>query len=199
MIHIKKYKPWIFYPSSLCDTFPENPATKVLSGEYNFQIEMKITLLNTIDVNGTVFSILTNYTALDIHKNLLFFTIRFEDGTSKFYQFPFQIYNGVEIDFKLIHISKEYLKIFINNEEQLNVELNELSLYLDNSPCMVFGANSYSHIDENSNSTELKLHEFKLYEKSKLLAHHTFDEIIFNKSVDKTGNLNFIHHKILEC
>jgi hypothetical protein len=64
---------------------------------------------------------------------------------------------------------------------------------------MVFGANSYSHIDENSNSTELKLYEFKLYEKSKLLVHHTFDEIIFNKSVDKTGNLNFIHHKILEC
>ena len=62
-----------------------------------------------------------------------------------------------------------------------------MSLYSDNSPCMVFGANSYSHIDENSNSTELKLHEFKLYEKSKLLAHHTCDDIIFNKSIDKTA------------
>ena len=40
MIHIKKYNPWIFYPSVLCDTFPENPATRVLSGNYNFQIEI---------------------------------------------------------------------------------------------------------------------------------------------------------------
>ena len=45
----------------------------------------------------------------------------------------------------------------------------------------------------------MEMHEFKLYKKKKLLAHHTFDEIIFNKSVDKTGNLNFMHHKILEC
>jgi hypothetical protein len=111
MIHIEKNKPWIFYPSVLCDTFPENPATKVLSGEYNFQIEMKLTLLDTVDKNGTVFAILPKYTGLDIHKNLLFFTVKFEDETSQFYQFPFQISDGVEIDLKLIHISKTYFYV----------------------------------------------------------------------------------------
>jgi hypothetical protein len=199
MIHIKKGNPWIFYPSSLCDTFPENPATKVLSGDRNFQLELKCTLLDTIDTNGTVFCILPKYMGLDIHKNLLFFTVKFEDETSKFYQFPFQISNGVDIDLKMIHVAKNYLKIFINNEEQLNLDLKDLGMCVDTNPCIVFGANSYSHINETSNSTELRLYEFKLYEKSKLLAHHTFDEFIFNKSVDKTGNLNFIHHKILEC
>jgi hypothetical protein len=199
MIHIEKNKPWIFYPSVLCDTFPENPATKVLSGEYNFQIEMKLTLLDTVDKNGTVFAILPKYTGLDIHKNLLFFTVKFEDESSQFYQFPFQISDGVEIDLKLIHISKTYLKVFINDIEQLSIDLKPLGLYVDNNPCIVFGSNSFSHIDENSNSTELYMHEFKVYEKSELLAHHTCDEFIFNKSVDKTGNLNFLHHKILEC
>ena len=33
MIHIKKYKPWIFYPSALCDSYPENPANKIISGD----------------------------------------------------------------------------------------------------------------------------------------------------------------------
>jgi hypothetical protein len=58
MIHIKKYKPWIFYPSALCDSYPENPANKIISGEHDFQLEMRITLLDTEDKNGTVFSIL---------------------------------------------------------------------------------------------------------------------------------------------
>ena len=199
MIHIKKNNPWIFYPSVLCDTFPENPATKVISGDHNFQIEMKMTLLETLDNNYTVFTILPKYTGLDIHKNMLFFTVRFEDDSSQFYQFPFAIHDGVEIDLKMIHIPKKQLQIFINEEEQLNLSLKDLGLYIDNNPCIVFGANSFSHVNESSNCTELYLHEFKLYEKKKLLAHHTCDEFIFNKSVDKTGNLNFIHHKILEC
>ena len=199
MIHIRKGNPWLFYPSALCDTFPENPATKVLSGDKNFQLELKCTLLDTINTNGTIFCILPKYMGLDIHKNLLFFTVKFEDGSSKFFQFPFQISNGVDINLKMIHVAKNYLKISINNEEQLNLDLKELSMCVDDNPCIFFGANSYSHIDETSNSTELHLYEFKLYEKTKLLAHHTFDEFIFNKSVDKTGNLNFIHHKILEC
>jgi hypothetical protein len=62
MIHIEKNKPWIFYPSVLCDSYPENPANKIISGEYDFQIEMRITLLDTEDKNGTVFSILPKYT-----------------------------------------------------------------------------------------------------------------------------------------
>jgi hypothetical protein len=199
MIHIKKYNPWIFYPSVLCDTFPENPATRVLSGNYNFQIEIRLTLLDTLDKNATVFAILPKYTGLDIHKNMLFFTIRYEDDSSQFYQFPFPIHDGAEIDMKITHVSKKYLKIYINEEEQLNINLETLGLYIDTNPCIVFGANNYNHVDNTSNSTELYMHEFKVYEKSNLLAHHTCDEFIFNKSVDKTGNLNFLHHKILEC
>lgn len=199
MIHIEKNKPWIFYPSVLCDSYPENPANKIISGEYDFQIEMRITLLDTEDKNGTVFSILPKYTGLDIHKNLLFFTVKFEDESSQFYQFPFTIYNNVDIDLKMTHVSKKYLKITINDDEQLNLNLEKLGLYNDSNPCIVFGSNSFSHINENSNCTELEMHEFKVYEKNKLLSHHTCDEFIFNKSVDKTGNLNFLHHKILEC
>jgi hypothetical protein len=99
----------------------------------------------------------------------------------------------------MIHVSKKSLTIYINDEVQLDLSLEKLGLFIESNPCIVFGANSYSHVDENSNSTELYLHEFKVYEKSKLLAHHTCDDIIFNKSIDKTGNLNFLHHKILEC
>jgi hypothetical protein len=199
MIHIKKYSPWIFYPSVLCDTFPENPATKILSGEYNFKIEMRLTLLDTLDKNATVFTILPKYCGLDIHKNMLFFTVRFEDDSSQFFQFPFAIHDGVEIDLKMVHVPKKSLIIFINDEVQLDLSLEKLGLYIDSNPCIVFGANSFSHVDETSNSTEMFIHEFKVYEKNKLITHHTCEDFIFNKSIDKTGNLNFLHHKILEC
>jgi len=199
MIHIEKGKPWMFHPKCLCETFPENAATKILSGEYNFQIEMKMTLLDTSSGNGTIFCILPKYTGLDIHKNILFFTVKYEDESSKFYQFPFTISDGIHIHLKMIHVAKKYLKILINEEEQLNLNLENLGLYSCDNSCIVFGANRYTEIDENANLAEFHLYEFKLYEKANLLTHHTFDEFIFNKSVDKTGNLNFIHHKILEC
>jgi hypothetical protein len=198
MIHVKKGDPWILFPSSLCDTFPEVPATKVLSGEHDFEINLNCTLLDTVDINATVFAILPKYTGLDIHKNLLFFTVKFEDETSEYFQFPFIIYNGVDMELKLIHKSNRFLRIYINDEEQLNLDLKIKGLYRENNSCIVFGANSYNDCNENSNITELNLHEFSLLSKNKLLAHHTFDNIIFNKSVDKTGNLNFIHNKIIK-
>ncbi len=199
MIHIEKYKPWVFYPNGLCETFPEHPATKIISGEFDFRLEMKLTLLDTVDKNGTVFVILPKYTGLNIHKNMLFFTVYFEDGSSQYYQFPINIWNGIEIDLKLVHVPKKSLTIDINGLEQLNLDLTLLGLYQDSNPSIVFGADRFADIDENSNCAELDINEFKVYQNEKLLCHHTCHDFIFNKSVDITGNLNFLHHKIKEC
>ena len=40
MLEIKKSNPWIFWPSSICDTLPEKPANKILSGEHYFKLKI---------------------------------------------------------------------------------------------------------------------------------------------------------------
>ena len=37
MLEIKKGNPWIFWPSSICDSLPEIPADKFLNGKHSYQ------------------------------------------------------------------------------------------------------------------------------------------------------------------
>ncbi len=44
MLKINKGEPWVFWPSSICDTFPEKPANLLLSGEHDFEFELTFIL-----------------------------------------------------------------------------------------------------------------------------------------------------------
>ena len=98
---------------------------------------------------------------------------------------------------KVVANQGKYLKITINDDEQLNLNLEKLGLYNDSNPCIVFRSNSFSHINENSNCTELEMHEFKLYEKSKedykaieeLVERATPKEIIYDYMCPKCQNI----------
>ena len=61
MLEIRKGNPWIFWPSSICDTFPINPANKRLNGNHSFTMELDITLLDNSKSKKTIFSILPMY------------------------------------------------------------------------------------------------------------------------------------------
>ena len=36
MLKLNKGEPWVFWPSSICDTFPENPGNRILRGDFYF-------------------------------------------------------------------------------------------------------------------------------------------------------------------
>ena len=40
MLEIRKGNPWIFWPSSICDTFPLDPANKKLNGKFSFTLDI---------------------------------------------------------------------------------------------------------------------------------------------------------------
>lgn len=190
MIHIKKYNPWVFYIKSSYNEYENLSINKIINGNSNFELKFKIKLL---EINsGTIFCLLPTYMGLDIYENRLIFTIRFANNISKFYELPFNIKDEIDIDFKLVHSANKFLKIFINNFEELNVDLTDIGMSADENGYMIFGANKYLDItqdEENSNSIELELHELKLSQNDKTIINNKFDEMIFNKLVDKNSFL----------
>ena len=73
------------------------------------------------------------------------------------------------------------------------INLDNKVFGIDNSPHIIFGAGNFPKNDFNLNYTDLDLHEFILKGIIGVISHHTFEEFIFDKSVDISGNLNFIH------
>lgn len=185
-------RPWALQPNTVCSTFPENPVTNKLTGENKWEINLKCKLKEVTKGDACVIAILPNYTALDIHKENLFFTITYEDDSSEYDMLPIDIYNGQVIVLKIVHTPKKGLGIFINNVKMLEFDLTSKNIKSSKGTCVVLGSNTFSP-NSNSKPSDLDLYDFKVYVNDVLESDHDFTNIIFNKSYDKTKNLNFLH------
>ena len=54
MLKINKGEPWLFWPSSICDTFPTNPSNLLLSGEHSFEFSFDFILRDSSDIQKTI-------------------------------------------------------------------------------------------------------------------------------------------------
>ena len=79
MLKINKGEPWLFWPSSICDTFPTNPSNLLLSGEHSFEFSFDFILRDDSDIQKTIFALVPKYTGLDLYKNETVVTITYED------------------------------------------------------------------------------------------------------------------------
>ena len=192
MLSISKGNPWLFWPSSICETFPENPANIMLSGEYNFEIQLSFVLRDHSIDQKTIFALVPHYTGLDLYKDQTVFTVTYEDK-ARYYRLPRTIIPDVTTNIKIKHKVKEHFKIFINNDEVVSESLKDKILGKCPHPHIIFGAGNFPKNNFNLNYTDIDLLRFSLFQNDSLLADHFFEERIFDKYVDVTGNLNFIH------
>jgi len=192
MLKLKTGEPWVFWPSSICDTFPEHPGNRILRGDCYFEFDLRFTLREEPIERKTIFAILPIYTGLDIHSEGMVFAYTTEDETS-YINLPALIKVGEEVLLTVEHQPNKYLRIFINKELIEEINLDNKVFGLDDSPHIIFGAGNFPKNNFNLNYTSLDLHEFILKGITGVLSHHTFEEFIFDKSVDISGNLNFIH------
>lgn len=192
MLNIQKGEPWVFWPSSICETFPENPANIILSGDKPFQFNIDFILKEPVTEQNTVFTLIPKYTGLDLFPTQTVLTVSYEDKT-EYYRFDPLVKLNEVTNLKFIHKPKSYLKIFINNIKVVDEDLNNRVFGICESPHIVFGAGNFPKNNFNLNYTELDLLRFSVFEDSKLVADHFFEERIFDKYVDITGNLNFVH------
>lgn len=193
MLHIQPGNPWLFWPNHICDTFPEQPANKFLTGNMEFELYVDLKINKVHDVIGTLFTLLPHYTAMDIYNGRLLFTLMYEDKETKYWDLPFSIYDGINLKINWIHQPKKHFSIFINKNKVHEVDLTEKSFNSELNPHIIFGAGNFPKNGFNLNYVDIELNEFKILHNNKLHCHHQFKEYIFDKSVDITDNCNFIN------
>lgn len=190
MLEIRKGNPWIFWPSSICDTFPTDPANKKLNGKHSFKLEFDFTLLDESNEKKTIFSMLPMYSGFDVDNGCDIFLYNIGETQTKV--LPKLVKVGEKTNIKFEYIYGKRITLYINDKEY-SVDLNEEELGFDESPHIVFGAGNFPKNGFNLNYTDFNLHTFKLEINDELVSHHEFEKFIHDKSYDLTGNCNFIH------
>jgi len=191
MLEIRKGNPWIFWPSSICDTFPTDPVNKKLNGKHSFKVEFDFTLLDESNIKKTIFSMLPMYSGFDVDNGCDIFL--YNTGETHTKVLPKTIEVGKKTNIKFEYIYGKEITFCVDNQELVSVKLNESELGFDESPHIIFGAGNFPKNGFNLNYTDFNLHNFKLEVDGELLSHHTFEKFIHDKSYDITGNCNFIH------
>lgn len=192
MLKINKGEPWLFWPSSICDTFPENPANLLLTGEKSFEFSFDFILRDKSLDQKTLFTLVPKYTGVDLFPNETVITVTFEDKP-EYYRLPFVIEPDIVTRIKFDHKPKKYFKVFINDNEVVNESLNDKVFGTSPYPHIIIGAGNFPKNNFNLNYTEFDLLRFSVFQDGNILADHFFEEQIYDKFVDVTGNLNFIH------
>lgn len=192
MLEIKKGNPWIFWPSSICDTLPLNPANKKLDGFHSFILEFDFTLLDESNDKKTIFSILPKYSGFDVDNGCEIFLYNTGDTHTKV--LPKTIVVGKKTNIKFQYIYGKEIVFQIDDNVMTTIPLTDgEQLGFDESPHIIFGSGNFPKNGFNLNYTDFNLHNFKLTVDDVLVSHHTFEKFIHDKSYDVTGNCNFIH------
>lgn len=195
MLRISKGEPWLFWPSSICDTFPENPANLYLDGNSNFTLEVDFLIAEVTDTQKTIFTIVPRFTALDCYPDKTVITITYEDRAD-YHTLNTVIPPGALTKVVFKHVKNLSFEVFINKERVVYEDLTKRpyrTFGLSKFPHVILGAGNFPKNDFNLNYSELEIHSFKVYKDDELVAHHNFEKQIFDKFVDVTNNLNFIH------
>jgi len=193
MLEIKEGNPWVFWPSHICDTFPENPANKILTGDNEFEVYVDLRLKKTENVIGTLFTLLPHYTAMDIYEGRLLFTMMNEDRETTYWDLPQPVYDDLRLRISWKHVPNNTFTVFINSRPVHEVDLKEKAFATEADPHIIFGAGNFPKNGYNLNYTDIELYEFKVIQNDNILCHHTFEDFIFDKSVDITDNCNFLN------
>lgn len=192
MLSIKKGQPWIFWPSSICDTLPTNPGNKLLSGDKYFKLTLEYILRDSNSGQKTLFTIVPRFTGIDLYEDKSVLTVTCEDKAD-YIDLPYIAIENEKAKLVIEHEPEMFFNLFINDTLIHSLDLKGRSFGIADSPHLILGAGNFPKNDFNLNYLDVDFLEFKLEDKSEIVAHHIFEEFIFDKSVDITGNCNFIH------
>lgn len=193
MLEIRKQHPWILWPDSICNTFPDNPANRLLNGNHEYTIEVSLILKEINENRVTLFCILPEFLSIDIEGENSIFSYTTNSET-KYITFPSSLFiSEILTKITIKYTPEKYIKLFINNIMVLDISILGQKISYDPSPHLIFGAGNFPKNNFNLNYSEYDLYEFKISDKDRLVCHHTFEKFIYDKSFDLTDNCNFIH------
>lgn len=191
---IDKGEPWMFWPSHICDTFPENPGNKLLTGKNNWEIQIRFSLPEILsNERQSIMTLLPHYTSFEIQGEEVHLACTGVSGETHYYRVRFPLEIDREYAFTWRHQGEYGLMCVIDDFQIWNFASAKDPLAAPEEPHVIFGAGNFPKNGFNLNYTELDMKEFRLWADTDLVAYTRFDEIIFDKVVDKAGNCNFIH------
>lgn len=198
MIDIPKDDIWVFWPTTICETFPEDAGNLYLSGKKPFKLELDFVLTDETDHYKAIFNILPAYSMLKLLRDRMIFVNSLDGDIKEDHNLPLLIKPNERIYLSYEFIPNDSINLFIYNkdtEDQIKFKLNmkEKVFKLEEEPFIVLAGDNIPQHSDKEHYTGVAFYEFKLWSEDRLLSHHTFDEFIHDKSVDKTGNCNFIH------
>lgn len=195
MRNISRRHPWALWPNSICPAFLDDPALSKLQGDHHWKIEIEFEYTgNSMKQQKDIFCLVPKYTGLSIYEKRIFIGIGHEDkddwhGTDQFMQPNTKETWGFE------HFPKDKLVIFRNNSKvfEYSLVLRPLAVVSMPQEPIVFIGTDRHIVDDQSEETDIKVYDFKILVNNEVLCHHDWKEIIHGKSVDKTGNCNFLY------
>jgi len=198
MFNIPKDDVWVFWPTTICNTFPEDAGNMYLNGKQHFKLELDFELTDETDDYKAIFNILPAYSMLKLLRDRMIFVASFNDDTKEDHNLPLLVQLNHRVFLTYEFEPDKYIKLFIRNNttgDEINFHINMKGreFKYEDEPFIVLAGDNIPERSDKEHFTGVAFYEFKLFHRERLLSHHTFDEFIHEKSVDKTGNCNFIH------
>jgi len=179
------------WPNLLADNFIENPANHIFDHAGDFKFRLVFELVESIEEKSTLFAKLPSYLGFDLEK-YGFLVIITESGKDPEYipcNYEWEINKKYELIFKKID---NVLSVVIDDVTQI-VKFVKSELASDKNSHIIFGAGNFPKNGFNLNYARFNFHDLEIFRDGELISKHTFEEFIYNKSYDTTGNCNFIH------
>ena len=195
MINISRRNPWALWPNSICPAFLSKPAVDRLQGDQYWKIDVDFSYTeHNISRQKDIFCIVPKYTGLSVHDKRVFIGVGHEDkddwhGTNTF------IEPNTREKWTFEHFPKNILKIFRNGELEFEYSLVLRPLAVVSMPQepIVFIGTDRHIVNDQSETHDITFYEFKITVDEGIICHHDWSELIHGKSVDKTGNCNFLY------
>jgi hypothetical protein len=138
MLEIRKEHPWILWPDSICNTFPEKPVNKLLDGNHEYTIELDLELKEIREGRITLFCILPEFLSIDIEGDNSIFSYTTNSET-KYITFPSSLFIPETLTkISLKYIPENFIKLFINNIMVLDISILGQKISYDPSPQLIF-------------------------------------------------------------
>ena len=191
-MNISRRYPWTLWPNSICPSFIENPAVDKLQGNSHWRIDVDFEYTGyAMEKQKDIFCIVPKYTGLSIFEKRIFIGVGYFDedawiATDIFLEPNTRYFITYE------HFPSDKLNVSLNGDLLFSYDLSSRPLAVVDDPIVFIGTDRHN-VGDQSEETDIKVYLFKITVDDNVLCHHDFSEIVHGKSVDKTGNCNFLY------
>lgn len=184
---------WILKPTMVSNSYPEDNVLDYIKLDQKWDVEFEFKYLHDNQDDHVLIAFLPKFFTITIHKGYPFFSFNYVDGKIDFRQLlaPKPEY-GESNSVRVVNTPNKGVSVFMNNVKVLFEPFENVPKGLFECSEIVLGSNTFLDSYEDTKDSKLIPVELKVSVGDELKCYHTFNNLIFDKSYDETGNLNYL-------